>query len=127
MGARLRSITLDCRDADALAAFYVAVLDWSIVDRDGAGWIQIAGDSDVRLNLQAEPAYRPPVWPERTDAQQKMIHLEIEVDDLPAAIKRAETTGGRPADHQPADRDPTRIRVLLDPAGHPLCLFVAGE
>ena len=63
MGARLRSITLDCRDADALAAFYVAVLDWSIVDRDGAGWIQIAGDSDVRLNLQAEPAYRPPVWP----------------------------------------------------------------
>jgi hypothetical protein len=28
--------------------------------------------------------------------------------------------GGRPAEHQPRDD----LRVVLDPAGHPLCLFL---
>ena len=125
--AHLRGVTLDGPDADALAAFYVAVLGWSVVDRDPAGWVQVGGDADVHLNLQTEPGYRPPVWPEVPEQQQKMIHLEIQVDDLPAAIERALAAGGRLADHQPPDRDPDRIRVVLDPAGHPLCLFLAGE
>jgi hypothetical protein len=32
-----------------------------------------------------------------------------------------------PEQHQPADRDRTRLRIMLDPAGHPFCLFVDGE
>ena len=125
--ARLRGITLDCVDADELAAFYVALLGWEIVDRDPRGWVQVAGDADVHINVQAEPRYVEPVWPDEPGEQQKMLHFELQVDDLPAAFERAIAAGGRLADHQPPDRDPDRIRVVLDPAGHPLCLFVAGE
>lgn len=56
-----------------------------------------------------------------------MLHLEILVEDLDAAVDRAVAAGGVVAEHQPADRDRGRLRVMLDPAGHPFCLFVAGE
>jgi predicted enzyme related to lactoylglutathione lyase len=81
----------------------------------------------MALNIQAEDWYQPPVWPEQPGSQGKMLHLEIEVDDLEAAVAAAVDAGGRPAAWQPPDRDQSRIRVMLDPAGHPFCLFVAGE
>jgi hypothetical protein len=56
-----------------------------------------------------------------------MMHFEVQVDELEAAITRALALGGTEAPWQPPDRNPTRIRVVLDPAGHPLCLFVRGE
>ena len=47
-----------------------------------------------------------------------MLHLDIEVNDLEAAVALALAAGARLADYQPrAD-----LRVLLDPAGHPFCL-----
>ena len=52
---------------------------------------------------------------------------EIQVEDLDAAVDQVVRSGGREAPHQPADRDRTRIRVMLDPAGHPFCLFAHGE
>lgn len=48
-------------------------------------------------------------------------------DDLRAAVTAALEVGGTEAPWQPPDRDRERIRVLLDPAGHPLCLFLCGE
>jgi predicted enzyme related to lactoylglutathione lyase len=53
-----------------------------------------------------------------------MLHLEIEVDDLEAAVARAVSVGGRIAEPQPKDRAPEQLRVMLDPAGHPFCLCV---
>ena len=48
-----------------------------------------------------------------------MMHFEIAVTDLGAAVARAIAAGGRLADHQGrAD-----LLVVLDPAGHPFCLF----
>lgn len=67
------------------------------------------------------PGQKPP------SAQHKMMHFEVQVDDLEAAIDAVIDAGGATATHQPRDRDPSRIRVMLDPAGHPFCLFVAGE
>ena len=55
-----------------------------------------------------------------------MMHFEILVDDLDAAIADAVEAGARVADHQPADRDPSLLRIMLDPAGHPFCLFEPG-
>jgi hypothetical protein len=48
------------------------------------------------------------------------MHLDIEVDDLPAAVERALSLGATLADFQPQ----SDVRVLCDPAGHPFCLFV---
>lgn len=122
---------LDCADAPALASFYCRLLGWEITARDGDSWLQArAPAGGMALNFQAESWYRPPVWPERTGEQHKMIHFEILVegaDRVDDAVARAIEFGAVQADLQPSDRDPGRLRVMLDPAGHPFCLFVDGE
>lgn len=121
-------VCIDCADADELAAFYCRLLGWETTASDGQGWRQLRDpDGGVGINIQMTRWYRPPTWPEEPAAQQKMMHFEIEVDDLEAAIAAAIAAGGKEAPNQPKDRDQGRIRVMLDPAGHPLCLFVAGE
>ena len=49
-----------------------------------------------------------------------MLHLDIKVDDLEAAVEHALGCGARLAAHQPRL---ARVRCV-DPAGHPLCLFL---
>ena len=49
-----------------------------------------------------------------------MLHLDIRVDDLDAAGALAVAAGAVLAEHQPQDD----VRVYLDPAGHPFCLFL---
>ena len=51
-----------------------------------------------------------------------MTHLDIEVDDLEAASARAVELGATVAEFQPQDD----VRVHLDPAGHPFCLWVGA-
>lgn len=75
------------------------------------------------LNIQANDWYVPPVWPEELRAQAKMMHFEIRVEDVEAAVTRAVSVGAREPRRQPADRGPRRLRVMLDPAGHPFCLW----
>lgn len=115
----LRTVCLDCSDAHAMAAFYGALLGWepTVTEPD---WVLMRNpDGGVGLSFQADPAYVPPVWPETADAQQKMIHLDVMVDDLSSAVEVALEAGGRLHDHQPRED----LRVVLDPSGHPLCLF----
>ena len=122
------TVTLDCADAEVLGQFYADVLGWQITARDGSGWLQLRNpDGGIGLNIQAEEAYEAPVWPEQPGAPAKMMHVEILVDDLEAAVQLVRRCGGSEATHQPPDRDPARIRIMLDPAGHPFCLFVDGE
>jgi predicted enzyme related to lactoylglutathione lyase len=122
------TVTIDCSDAEAVGAFYSELFGWEITARDGAGWLQLRDpDGGVGLNVQAEASYEPPTWPEDSGRQAKMMHFEVLVDDLDAAVQLVLRSGGTEAAHQPPDRDQTRIRIMLDPAGHPLCLFVEGE
>ena len=79
----------------------------------------------VGLNFQAEEWYQPPVWPEEPGAQTKMIHFEVLVDDMDAAVAHVLAIGGTETPHQPESRDRATLRVMLDPAGHPFCLFTA--
>jgi len=122
------TITLDCSDAEELGTFYSRLFGWDITARDGAGWMQLGNpDGGIGLNLQAEDRYQPPVWPEQAGGQAKMMHFEVLVDDLDAAVQLVVRNGGSEAAHQPSDRDRTRIRIMLDPAGHPFCIFIHGE
>ena len=125
---RLIGVCIDCADVGPVARFYERLLGLEVIDLDPPLWAQLADrTTGVHLNIQGEPWYEPPTWPEQPGAQTKMLHLEVEVDDLAAAVALAEDAGGAQAPHQPPDRDPTRVRIMLDPAGHPLCLFVPGE
>lgn len=115
------TVCLDCPDAHVTAAFYCRLLGWepTVTEPD---WVLVRDPAGgVGLSFQSEEKYVAPTWPEEDERQQKMIHLEVQVHDLSAAVAAAEAAGGRLAPHQPRED----LRVVLDPAGHPLCLFTA--
>lgn len=122
-------VAIDCEWAEPVARFYEGLLGFEIRElAPGGRWAQLFDPAGgVHLNIQGEPDYAPPIWPERPGELAKMMHFEVQVDDLEAAIARAVELGGAEASWQPPDRDRERIRVMLDPAGHPLCLFLRGE
>lgn len=125
--ARWVGIAIDCLEAPPVARFYEQLLGFEVRDL-GPHWAQLWDPlGGVHLNIQGDPAYTQPTWPEQPGAQAKMLHFEVQVDDLEAAVAVAVGAGGTEAPWQPPDRDRTRIRIMLDPAGHPLCLFLHGE
>jgi catechol 2,3-dioxygenase-like lactoylglutathione lyase family enzyme len=121
-GGHYWGVVIDAADARALADFYVRLLGWRVdKDEDGA-FVTVAPPSGVAyLAVQRSPEYVPPVWPPVDRRQQMMMHLDVEVADLDAAVADASRMGARLADVQPQDD----VRVMLDPAGHPFCLYVS--
>lgn len=130
---RVSSVVLGAAEPLALAAFYHRLLGWAVAEQYPArpgyppedGWAILrppAGEPGLRgLAIQWEPGYVPPTWPPADGEQQMMLHLDIAVEDLEAGVAWALQAGATEAGHQPRDR----VRVLLDPAGHPFCLFQA--
>jgi catechol 2,3-dioxygenase-like lactoylglutathione lyase family enzyme len=116
----LATVVLDCPDAHILAAFYGRLLGWPVTASEPHWVLMRSPDGGTGLSFQAETGYVPPVWPEQPGAQQKMLHLDIRVDDLDAAVSHAVAAGATLAAFQPQER----VRVLFDPAGHPFCLFL---
>jgi predicted enzyme related to lactoylglutathione lyase len=139
----LSGIVLDSSDARALAAFYRRLLGWT-AEQDEPEWVTLRPPGGgAGLSFQTEAAYAKPTWPagpgdqqmmvhldievDDLDAwpagpgdQQMMVHLDIEVDDLDAAGAHAVAAGAVLAQYQPQEN----VRVYLDPAGHPFCLWV---
>ncbi|MBO8192427.1 VOC family protein [Streptomyces oryzae] len=116
----LRTVVVDCHDAEIMADFYGTLLGWPVAARE-PGWVLMRDPGGgAGLAFQAEEGYVPPVWPETAGGQQKMLHLDLRVPDLAAAVAEAVAAGARLAPEQPQDD----VRVLLDPAGHPFCVFV---
>ena len=110
---------MDAPDANALAGFYRGLLGWTTRTEE-PGWVVIrSADGGQTLSFQTESRYVRPVWPAGPGDQQMMMHLEIKVDDLPAAVAHAVAQGATLAGFQPQDD----VRVCLDPAGHPFCLY----
>jgi len=125
------SVTIGAPDPRALAAFYARMLDWPIAVEEPArpgcppedGWAQMsppAGKTGPTLNFEYEAAYSPPVWPSEAGRQHITAHLDIAVEDLEAAVAWAVESGAAVASCQPQED----VRVMLDPAGHPFCLFL---
>lgn len=119
---------LDAADPVGLARFCERLLGWTMVECEGPrpgfpaedGWAKLRSPSaDLKLEFQWEQHYEPPAWPPALGQQQMMMHLDIEVDDLEAVVAWAVEVGATVAEHQPQDD----VRVMLDPAGHPFCLF----
>ena len=123
---RLANTVLGTPDPRGLAAFYVELLGWRYRDDDDdPDWVVIKpqpGEGEVGLSFQREDEHLEPRWPAGPGDQQMQLHLDIGVDDLDAAVARAERLGARPAEHQPQEL----VRVMLDAAGHPFCLFAPG-
>ncbi len=120
-GLRLRGVVLDTPDPPVLAAFYVRLLGWPYRSEQPEWVVLTSPEGGAGLSFQREEHYVPPVWPAGPDDPAMMVHLDIEVDDLATGVAWAEQCGARLAAFQPQDD----VRVCLDPAGHPFCLFVA--
>ncbi len=113
---RFVAVSLDCADPAELAEFYRLLLGgevlWSSEDSVG---VRVPG---VVLAMQRVEGYRPPTWPERVVPAQ--MHLDLSAgDELDTPETRALELGATRAEPQP---DPHRWRVLIDPAGHPICI-----
>lgn len=113
---------------------------------------RVEGSLRMTINFEWDEHYVPPVWPTPVpsrlgwpsvstgpgsvpvtsvpvpealavavsqDAQQVMAHLDLWVDDLDVSAAWALECGATLHPHQPQET----VRVMLDPHGHPFCLF----
>ncbi|MCM0641027.1 VOC family protein [Cellulomonas wangsupingiae] len=128
---RATSITIGTPRPHEAAQFYARLLGGRITALDEAApdephgimWAMVKplpGEAGMTINLEHEREWSPPVWPARPGEQRSTQHLDIQVDDLPAAVAWALECGAREASPQPQDD----VRVMLDPDGHPFCLFL---
>jgi catechol 2,3-dioxygenase-like lactoylglutathione lyase family enzyme len=115
-------VVLDAPDVDVLARFYSELRGWPIWQQDANNASLDIGEGVAYLAVQRNSDYVRPAWPSTLDQQQMMIHLDFEVDDLDAATVHAVALGAELAEFQPQKN----VRVLLDPAGHPFCLYTSG-
>jgi catechol 2,3-dioxygenase-like lactoylglutathione lyase family enzyme len=116
---RLTAVVLDAPDVPALAGFYERLLGWTVGSTE-PDWMTLRPPGGgAGLSFQTESAYVRPVWPAGPGDPQMSMHLDIEVEDLDAGVAWAVSCGAQLADFQP-QRD---VRVCLDPAGHPFCLW----
>ncbi len=125
---RFAGPVLDSPNPRRLAEFYHTMLGWEIARSEGPrpgypssdGWVLLrAPGGEHKLEVQWEPHYVAPTWPPADGEQLMMVHLDFGVDDLEEAVEWACHAGATVADHQPQDD----VRVMLDPDGHPFCLF----
>ncbi len=119
------AVCIDCApdDFESVVALYRDMLGMHVYSKEPRWAAMGHSGGGMDILVQAEDWYVRPVWPERVPEPPKMMHFEIQVDDVDAAVARTIELGASEASPQPADRDPSRLRVMLDPAGHPFCLW----
>jgi hypothetical protein len=119
---RITGATIGAPNPPELASFYRKLLGWE--GQILPEWAQLrspdGGAGLLTLNFEIEPDYVRPTWPSVAGEPQIMTHLDIAVEDLDAAVAWALESGATLAEYQPQEY----VRVMLDPAGHPFCLFV---
>lgn len=124
---KLSSVVLDSANAIQLANFYQNLLGWEkkvYNHGENGDWITLRNkeESTTRLVFQQIDDYQKPVWPEESNKQQQMIHLDFYSDDIEKSVKHALECGATLAKYQSGD-----WKVLIDPAGHPFCIVPTRE
>jgi len=126
------SVTIAAPNPRVLAEFYQRLLGWNVTALEGppadgppeAGWAQLRSPSQgpglLAINIEYDREFARPVWPSQRGKQTVTTHLDIPVDDVEKAVASAIEAGAVLADYQPQQH----VRVMLDPAGHPFCLFL---
>ena len=110
------SINIDCPDTKKLREFYAGLTNW---DKE-FHWTALVAENRMNVHfMQSDFDYLPPVWPERPGKQQKQMHFNFQVDDLPAAVDEAIRLGAVKAAEQYGG---AHFETMLDPVGHPFCL-----
>lgn len=120
-------VVLGSPDPPALARFYQSLLGWEISSEEPTWVTMQMHDADGKgtwsnLAFQLETIYQRPVWPNAEGQQEMQFHLDVGVGDVEVAVAEAIALGAELAQFQPQDD----VRVMLDPDGHPFCLYKDG-
>ncbi|MFJ3956412.1 VOC family protein [Arthrobacter sp. NPDC090010] len=108
-------VVFDAADLETESAFWAGVLDGQVSRDDDWHAVRVNGES--RIAVQLAPDHVAPDWPNGAPPQQ--IHLDLWVDDFPAAHEEVIALGARVLQAvEPGDN----FQVYADPAGHPFCL-----
>ncbi|SHI10173.1 hypothetical protein SAMN02745823_02419 [Sporobacter termitidis DSM 10068] len=94
------ALCIDAGNAGRLADFYARLLGWEKF-HDADGWAAIrSSDGAQLLSFQTVEDYTPPVWPWEAGKQAQMMHLDLNADDVNAAVEFALSCGATVADTQ---------------------------
>lgn len=117
--AKIVGIVLDARDHKALIQFYQEFLGWEMAV-DTESYCAVADPSSgITIGAQLVPSFQKPVWPPQPGQPDQGAHCDIQVTNLGAAVKKAESLGARVSPEQFIEG----LTVMFDPEGHPFCLF----
>jgi hypothetical protein len=131
-------VVLDTTDVRALAEFYRQLLGFVYRDGDdppppgqpdprGQDWLVIHDAAgSTRIAFQQVGDLPRSTWPEPGVAQQ--LHLDLSVPSkqvLDAQHQRVQELGATLRFDRSDDQEEP-LRVYVDPAGHPFCIFVAA-
>jgi predicted enzyme related to lactoylglutathione lyase len=110
-------VVLDAADLAAESSFWARLLGGTVDAEDD--WHSIYVDGQARMGIQLAPNHVRPEWPGGT--QQQQIHLDLYVDDVPAAHEEALALGATLLQAGDVSSE-SGFQVYADPAGHPFCL-----
>jgi catechol 2,3-dioxygenase-like lactoylglutathione lyase family enzyme len=116
MIGKLRSVVVDCKDPNGLAAFYAELLGGTLAEEDDS-WVVVTDRAGHRLAFQRAPQHQPPRFPDPRGSQQ--FHLDIQVDDVDSAEREVLALGATRVTDAVGEN---YFRVFRDPAGHTFCL-----
>lgn len=110
------SINIDCKESTELRAFYAELTDW---DQGFHPTALVADNRMIVHFMGADFEYIPPIWPEEPGKQQKQMHFNFQVNDLPFAVSEVIRIGGKKASKQYGGDN---FVTMIDTEGHPFCL-----
>lgn len=115
---KLKAIVLDSDNFPELAAFYARLLGGKVTQCNEY-YAQVCWlGSPLCYFFQNTEGYIPPVWPEESEKQQQMIHMDYAAEDVEQAVQHALDCGASMAPVSYMQHG----KVLFDPAGHPFCI-----
>jgi predicted enzyme related to lactoylglutathione lyase len=115
MTTSLVGVTIDCRDPEAMAQFWSALLGRPITDEmEGPGWATVGSRDDglPRLTFQQVP--------EPKDGKVR-LHLDVQVDEIEDGIATVERLGGHWTGAR-YEHDEGVVVTMTDPEDHEFCL-----
>jgi Glyoxalase-like domain len=112
MPSSFYQLVVECRDPHALARFWAAVLDQSILYETDDEVI-VGADKDTYPGLAFVPV-------PQAKAIKNRLHIDLDPDDYAAEVQRLLALGARPADVGQGDAPWT---VLADPEGNEFCVL----
>ncbi|MCD6033541.1 MAG: hypothetical protein K0S78_5727 [Thermomicrobiales bacterium] len=115
MPARIAAITMACRDARRLRAFWTGALGYEVAGDQPGAWMvrQDPSGTNTSLGLQAVP---------ETKVGKHRVHLDLvpTKGQLETEIQRLEDLGARRVRHVENDPDESH-GIMADPEGNEFC------